>query len=247
MGLRTFFNTLGAKAPHVETVLDRTALRPGEPVGATVTLQGGGADVRVEALAIELVIRVGALEQDGGELAWKRPEPVASFELPAFTLAAGETLVRRVECAVPWEMPLTHADGRRLRGTRAAFRTTLKIDTAIDRGDFDEIAVHALPAQDALLQALTTLGFRLGESAVKQGNLRGDATRSLPFWQEIEAFFPSAYRRSPGDRLPLVFAARPDSLALILGTFGPYPLDPALDAAAAATWLTSHLDAHWRR
>lgn len=246
MGIRTFFGTLGAWAPRVETVLDREAVGPGETLGATVTLLGGGAEVRVEALALELVTRIEALEEGGAELSWRRPETVSSFSVPAFTLPSGQSSVHTVDCALPWEMPLTHAGGRRLRGTRAALRTTLKIDTAIDRGDFDEIAVHALPAQDAVLEALTSLGFRIEGADVRRGHLRGDT--SLAYWQRIELVFPASYNRRHSDRLDLAFATRPGSLDLLVGTFGPYPFAHAdLTVESARAWLTSHLDAHWRR
>nr|WP_170201426.1 sporulation protein [Actinocorallia herbida] len=239
---------MGARAPQVETVLDRVVGRPGERLTATVTVQGGGAAVRVEGLAMELVTRVEGLEEGGTELAWRQPGVVSAFSLPTFTLSPGETVVREVDCVLPWEMPLTHVGGRRLRGARAALRTTMKIDAAIDRGDFDEIAVHALPAQDAFLQALTDLGFRLGDAEVKHGRLRGGTAQTLPYRQEIEAHFPASYNRRHDDRLEIVFLARADSLDLTTGIYGPYTFDHAdLDVEAATAWLVAHLHANWRR
>ncbi|MGH3238924.1 MAG: sporulation protein [Spirillospora sp.] len=247
MAFRTFLGSLGVNAPEVATVLESGEVRPGGTLHARVTAKGagGGADVRIERIAVQLVTRVEAAEPT--EKSWDNPGVVAFQALPAFGLAAGEVREHRLAIDVPWEMPITHALGRRLHGTRAAVRTILEIDDAVDRGDFDEIAVHALPAQDVFFGAYETLGFRFDEAEVKTGRVNGGRNQTSKFWQELEFFFPDAYGRAPHAQLETVFIARPDSLDLITGPHGPYPFDYAgLTPDGCATWLDEHCRALWQ-
>ncbi|RKS71859.1 sporulation-control protein [Actinomadura pelletieri DSM 43383] len=244
MAFRTFLSSFGINAPEVTTVLGSHEVRPGGTLNARVTVRGGAADVRVERIAVQLVTRVEAAEPT--EKSWDNPGVVALQAVPAFDLAAGEEREHRLAIEVPWEMPVTHALGRNLRGTRAAVRTILEIDNAVDRGDFDEIAVHALPAQDLFVDAYQTLGFRFDEAEVKTGRVNGGHNQLSKFWQELEFFFPADYGRGPNAQLETVFIARHDSLDLITGPHGPYPFDYAgLTLDQCVTWLDRHCRALW--
>ncbi|MFI0411082.1 sporulation protein [Actinomadura sp. 3N508] len=245
MAFRTFLSSLGINAPEVTTILESDEVRPGGTVRARVALKGGGAGVRVERIAVQLVTRVEAAEPT--EKSWDNPGVVASQALPAFELAAEEVEEHRIAIDVPWEMPITHALGRRMRGTRAAVRTILEIGNAVDRGDFDEIAVHALPAQDLFFGAYESLGFRFDEAEVKTGRVNGGRNQTSKFWQELEFFFPADYGRGPAARLETVFIARPDSLDLITGPHGPYPFDyTGLTLDACTSWLDEHCRSLWQ-
>ncbi|MFH8367406.1 sporulation protein [Streptomyces sp. NPDC018031] len=230
MAFRRFLSSLGINAPSVETVPDRTAVRPGEQLGCTVTVRGGGADVTIERLTLQVVARFEDLE--GGEHGWDNPGALLTSGVPGpFTLPAGATRTERVVFDLPWEMPLTHVlGGRRLRGARVAVRTELAVDNAVDKGDFDEFEVHALPAQDIVLQAYADLGFRFDEAECKQGTPSAAVRSQVGWWQEIEMWFPADYRRDGQNEI--AFNARHDSLDLLTGgdgllTFDYRELDPA--------------------
>lgn len=245
MALRTFFKSLGASAPSVETVVANSAVRPGERLQIQVAVKGGGVDVRVDRLLLELVTRAEDRESD--DIAWNRPVAFAERHVGPFELRAGETLAHRIELDVPWETPLTHVLGSPLRGGRVAVRTTLEIDNAVDRGDFDEIAVHALPAQDMVVEAYRRLGFRLDEAEVKMGIAQGGDNQTMPFWQELEFYFPDYYGRPQGDQLETGFYARPDSLDVFLGPTGAYPFEySGLTVEACEKWLDDHCRKHWQ-
>ncbi|MFI0373259.1 sporulation protein [Actinomadura sp. 1N219] len=245
MAFRTILSTLGINAPEVTTILESDEVTPGGTLHAKVTVKGGGAGVRIERIAVQLVTRVEAAEPT--EKSWDNPGVVASQALPAFDLAAGEGREHRLAIEVPWEMPITHAQGRRMRGTRAAVRTILEIDNAVDRGDFDEIAVRALPAQDLFFGAYEALGFRLDEAEVKTGRVNGGRNQTSKFWQELEFFFPAEYGRGTNAQLETVFIARPDSLDLITGPHGPYPFDYAgLTHDQCVKWLDEHCRSIWQ-
>ncbi|MBH5334522.1 sporulation protein [Streptomyces pactum] len=218
MAFRKFLSALGVNAPSVETVLDNTTVRPGDQLGCEVTMRGGGADVTIERLTLQVVTRFEDMETT--EDRWENPGVLVSGELPGpFTLAAGAEVTERVVLDLPWEMPLTHIlGGRRLRGARVAVRTELAIDNAVDRGDFDEFAVHALPQQDMVLQAYSDLGFRFDEAECKKGTPSSAVRSQVDWWQEIEMWFPADYR-NPGQN-EIAFNARHDSLDLLTGGTG---------------------------
>ncbi|MFZ3499583.1 sporulation protein [Streptomyces sp. 5.8] len=216
MAFRKFLSALGVDAPSVETVVENPQVSPGGTLRVVVTAVGGGADVDIERVRLEVVVRAEDRELSGGKTAWKHPYVVATADLEGFRLPAGETVTVRGEVVLPWEMPLTHALGAPITGGRAAVRTELAVDKSVDQGDFDEIEVHALPAQDAILQAYTDLGFRLHEAEVKIGFLpkmapRMKSRQTAKYWQEIDFFYPERLKWGLQE-LETVFTAREDSL-----------------------------------
>ncbi|CCK29917.1 hypothetical protein BN159_5538 [Streptomyces davaonensis JCM 4913] len=219
MAFRTFLSALGINAPQVETVLDRVEVRPGEELTATVTLRGGGADVLVERLKLDVVGRFE--DNEASETGWDNPGIILSWtEEGPFALAAGKELVKDVVFQLPWEMPLTHMlGGRRLKGARVAVRTELAIDNSVDRGDFDEFSVHALAPQDVVLQAFADLGFRFDEAEMKRGTPGSSVASQVNFWQEIEMWFPAEYGSAIG-QVEIAFNAREDSMDLLTGGNG---------------------------
>ncbi|MFG3505784.1 sporulation protein [Streptomyces sp. NPDC047821] len=213
MAFRTFLSSLGINAPEVETVLDRMNTRPGDRLLARTTLRGGGADVEITHLKLDVVSRFEDTEPNSG---WTRPGVITTASpVGPFTLHAGETRLFETDLHLPWEMPLTHALGQPVNGGRAAVHTELAIDGAVDRGDFDEFRVLALPAQDVLLRILREEGFRYDEAEVKRGVAQG-ADQAVDFWQEFEFWWPAAYGRT--GQLEVQFVAREHDLDLHLGT-----------------------------
>ncbi|MCJ0874101.1 sporulation protein [Streptomyces sp. AP-93] len=251
MAFRKFLSALGVDAPSVETVIENPKVSPGGTLRCVVTAVGGGADVDIERVRLEVVVRAEDLEQGNGT-AWKDPYAVVTADLDGFRLPAGETVTVRGELVLPWEMPLTHALGAPIAGGRAAVRTELVVDKAADQGDFDEFEVHALPAQDAVLRAYTDLGFRMREAEVKIGFLPEQAPdmesrQTEDFWQEIDFFFPESWDQGRGE-LETLFVAREDSLDAHPGGFPPVTfVYDELDQQVWMEALEEHVRGHWLR
>lgn len=250
MALRTFLRSLGSGAPSVETVVDTARVQPGAPLECTVTVQGGAADLHVERLRLELIVRAEDMEADGST-AWNNPYVITAAPAQSFPLPAGETLHLRVSLDVPWEMPLTHAGGIRLAGSRVAVRTELAVEGAVDRGDFDEIEVHALPSQDLLFRIYGELGFRFRESEVKVMAQpwpdQMQDRRTAPYWQELDFHFPASYHQGTGE-LETVLITRPDELDVHPGGYPPVTLSSKdLDREAWTRAVDEHIRGHWAR
>ncbi|MFJ5777572.1 sporulation protein [Streptomyces sp. NPDC093094] len=250
MALRTFLRTLGSNAPSVDTVTGTGRILPGAPLDLTVHLRGGGADLDVERLRLELVVRAEDREADGST-AWNNPYVVTAVTEGPFRLPAGAHLTREVRVDVPWTMPFTHARGERLRGSRVAVRTELAVDGAVDRGDFDEIEVHALPAQDMLFGIYEDLGFRFHESEVKVFSQpwpeRYRSRRSTDYWQELDFHFPDSWDYK-GWELETVLITFADELDLHPGGNPPVTLSYAdMDREKWAQAVERHVRRHWNR
>jgi sporulation-control protein len=232
----------GVNPPKVTCDLDRSQVRPGERLTARLVLEGGAADVVIRRFAVELVVRFESHGQGGREeVRFLRTVGVREFPAP-FGLAAGEKREEEAVFELPWEMPLTHTGGRRLKGAYSAVRTELAIDDAVDRGDLDEVQVHALPAQEAVLAAMTDIGFRHQEAEVKPGRSRG-ARHAVDWWQEIEVEFP-AWKQGGRD-LELILVTREDEIDVHPGSYVE-KLTLRFGETADRAALAARLDAHMR-
>ncbi|WP_327254399.1 sporulation protein [Streptomyces sp. NBC_01244] len=249
MAFRKFLSALGVNAPSVETVIENPQVSPGGTLRCVVTAVGGGVDVDIERVRLEVVVRAEDHEYNH-KTAWKHPYTVVTADLEGFRLPAGETVTVHGEVVLPWEMPLTHALGAPIAGGRAAVRTELAVDKSVDQGDFDEFEVHALPAQDAILQAYTDLGFRLHEAEVKIGfhptiapSMKSRQTER--YWQEIDFFLPEHMTWGTLE-LETVFTAREDSLDTHPGGYPPATFFyDDLDQQAWTETLEKHVTTYW--
>ena len=191
MVLKRLLAGIGFGGASVETRLDPVPARPGGAVHGTVLIEGGDVGQEVEELTVGLQAAVEAEIGDdevtshtefhrirlGGRT---RLSPKQRFEVP-FALP------------VPWEAPITFLHGRPLPGMRLGVNTRLAVANAVDPGDLDPVAIEPLPAQQAVLAALDTLGFRFAKADLERGRIARTRQR-LPFYQEVEYYAPSRYR-----------------------------------------------------
>ncbi|AOT58216.1 sporulation protein [Streptomyces rubrolavendulae] len=191
MGFKKLLASLGAGGGNVETVLTESNVVPGGVVQGEVRVEGGSVDQEIQGLSLGLQARV---EVESGDHEVKQDLEFARTQLGgAFTLRAGAVHVVPFGLEIPWETPVTCIAGQQLRGMDIGVTTELAIARALDSTDLDPITVHPLPAQQAILDAFTRLGFRFKSADMEKGHIRGTRQR-LPFYQEIEFLPPQQYR-----------------------------------------------------
>lgn len=129
----------------------------------------------------------------------------------------------------------------------AAVRTCPAIDKAVDRGDFDEIAVHGLPAHDLFIQALLDLGFRFEKSDTEFAEFElTKGMHTLPCSQQLEFFFPAGYGGWSHQNLEIGVLTGADSFHLIIGPYGPYRFEyEGLTEEFFPQWLEEHFRSQW--
>ncbi|HWG98404.1 MAG TPA: sporulation protein [Pilimelia sp.] len=212
MVFKKLLGAFGVGGPSVDTVLSNPNTRPGLALDGQVLVQGGDHDVTIEGINLGLVTRV---EVEGGDTEFDTTVEFQRLTVSGrFSLAAGEKRAIPFQFPVPWEAPVTDVYGQRLHGMTMGLRTELAVARAVDKGDLDPVAVHPLPAQEAVLAALARLGFRFKGADLEHGHIRG-VPQTLPFYQEIEYFAAPQYAHALNE-LELTFVASPHTVDVIL-------------------------------
>lgn len=211
MVFKRLLGAIGVGGPSVDTVLDGGAARPGGPLSGRVMLRGGGAEVEVEHIGLELIARVEAEHEEG------ESEGAVVFE--RFTVGGGFRLGEQEErvlpfsVSLPWETPVTELYGQPL-GIVLGVRTEVAVAGARDKGDLDQLAVRPMPVQEAVLEALGRLGFGVRSADLEYGRIGGTG-QQLPFYQEIELTPAPQYAHAVNE-IELTFLASPTGVEVVL-------------------------------
>ncbi|NGN68049.1 sporulation protein [Streptomyces sp. A7024] len=211
MGFKKLFAAMGAGGASVETVLTEANAVPGGVVQGEIRIQGGSVEQEIKGLTVGLQARV---EVERGDEEFKEDIEFHRQAVGgAFTIQPGAVHAVGFGLEVPWETPITHFLGQHLRGMQVGVKTELQIEKAVDAGDLDPVAVHPVPAQQAILDAFGRLGFRFRNADLEKGHIRGTRQR-LPFYQEIEFLAPQQYRGL--NQVELTFVADGREMDVIL-------------------------------
>ncbi|MCC5034321.1 sporulation protein [Streptomyces sp. WAC 00631] len=211
MAFKKLLASLGAGGASVETVLTEQNVVPGGVVQGEVRIQGGSVAQQIEGLSVGLQARV---EVESGDQEYKQDIEFHKQRLGgAFEVQSGAVHSVPFALDIPWETPITMFMGRHLTGMDVGVTTELEIARAVDSGDLDPVNVHPLPAQQAILDAFGSLGFRFKSADLERGHIRGTRQR-LPFYQEIEFFAPQQYRGL--NQVELTFVADNGEMDVIL-------------------------------
>jgi sporulation-control protein len=209
---KRMLQALGVGGPSVETVLANPHCRPGGYLEGHVQVMGGDHAVDVEYVALGLLTRV---EVESGDSEFTTDQEFHRQRLTgSFKLDAGARHDIGFRFDVPWETPITQLYGQHLHGMQMGLATELEVARAVDKSDLDAVAVHPLPAQERILEALLRLGFRFSRADVEHGRVHG-VHQELPFYQEIEFYPPSAYAGGINE-LELTFLPTPHVLQVVL-------------------------------
>ena len=247
MVFKRLLQAMGVGGPSVETVLANPNCRPGGYLDGRVQVIGGEQAVDVEYVAIGLLTPVEVEVRDteySADQEFHRQRLTGSFKLDA---GARHEIDFRFD--VPWETPITEVYGQHLHGMTMGLITELEVARSVVGSDLDPVAVHPLPAQERILDALLRLGFRFSRADVERGRVH-DIPQELPFYQEIE-FHPPATYASGIKQLELTFLATPRVLRVVLeadkghDAFGRFDVDYATAdqvdwAARLDGWLRRH-------
>ncbi len=212
MVFKRMLQAMGVGGPSVDTVLTNPNCRPGGYLEGQVHVMGGDHAVDIEYVALSLLTRV---EVESGDSEFSTDQEFHRQRLTGgFKLEKGARHDIGFRFDVPWQTPITEVYGQRLHGMTMGLATELEVARAVDKGDLDPVAVHPLPAQERILDALLRLGFRFSRADVERGTVYG-TEQTLPFYQEIE-FYPPPQYAGGITQLELTFLPTPHRLQVIL-------------------------------
>lgn len=208
---KKMMRALGASGAMIDTVLENPRCLPGGTLRGQVHLAASDGRVEVEHVSVDLITRV---EQEYGDREASTVMPFLQAQVTGpMTLQPGSHQSVPFQLQLPWETPITHVFGQPLHGLVMGLRTEVAIARAVDKSDLDPVAVHPLPAQEAILAAFQQLGFRFKNADLEVGHLYG-VSQTLPFHQEIE-FFPPPYAHGINE-VEVTFVAGPHTMDVVL-------------------------------
>ncbi|GIE80348.1 hypothetical protein Aph02nite_62980 [Actinoplanes philippinensis] len=212
MVFKRMMQALGVGGPSVDTVLTNPNTYPGGYLEGHVHVVGGDHAVDIEYVAIGLMTRV---EVESGDSEYQSNQEFHRQRLTgSFKLEPGVRHDVPFRFEVPWQTPITEVYGQHLHGMTMGLATELEVARAVDKSDLDTVAVHPLPAQERILNALLQIGFRFSKADVEQGRVYG-VEQHLPFYQEIE-FYPPPQYAGGINQLELTFLPTPQKLQVVL-------------------------------
>lgn len=203
---------MGSGRPAVETTLRDPGCHPGGQLDGWIHITGGDHEVAISGVALALVTRV---EVETGDTEYDTTQEFHRHPVTGqLRLAPGQRQDIPFVLQVPWQTPLTELHGQPLHGVTVGLRTELAVIREVDHSDVDPLVVRPLPAQEQILDALFSLGFRLLRSDVERGHLYG-VHQNLPFYQELEFAAGPGYAHAMR-QLEVIFVADAERMQVIL-------------------------------
>ncbi len=181
-------SSIGIGAAKVDTVLDQDHVAPGEPLSGIVYITGGKAEQLINK--IDLDVRCNFFKEETYEEKVEGSEDeveertrivectatLVAYDIDEqFEIQPGEKREIPFDITLPLASPLT------LGQSKTWVETNLDIDFAFDKQDKDYLNVCANPLQQAVFDALISLGFSLHEAENE-----AISNFQLPFIQEFE-------------------------------------------------------------
>lgn len=196
--------SVGIGSAKVDTKLETETVRVGGPLRGIVQIQGGQMEQQIDS--IYLYLKTKYVKEENDRKVTHTAE-VAKFRITdGFLLQQEEIREIPFHFTVPDHTPIT------LRQSPIWIETGLDIKMAVDPTDRDYIDIKPHEHMQAVLDALSELGFRLREVTNDYAPMLG---RSLPFVQEFE-YVPTTHFRGRLDELEVLFFVQGDDLELLL-------------------------------
>ncbi|MEU3793294.1 sporulation protein [Streptomyces fructofermentans] len=264
MAFKRLLAPLGVGGPTVDTLLDAGAARPGGTLSGRVRLRGGGADLDIEHVTLELVAGAGDEHEGSGDSreageaggsresgeAGEAPERRGGGEharergaravvFGRIAVGGGLRLAAGAEHAIPFRVALPWETPvtelyGRDLGIALGVRTEVSAGGERDRGGPARLDVGPLPVQEAVTEALGRLGFGFRSAHLEPGRVGGTG-QQLPFRQELELTPSAAYAHAVNE-IELTFLAGPAGTEVVLeADKRGGPLSSADDALARFT------------
>jgi sporulation-control protein len=198
--------SIGIGSAKVDTLLEKSSYFPGEEIRGVVRIQGGSVGQQMDG--IQLSVMTTYLREMNDSKIYQNATIYNVRVAQPQEIAAQELKEIPFSFVIPLNTPLT------LGRTSVWIKTEADIQSAVDPTDEDRIQISPSSHQQAVLQAIADLGFRLREAeALYAPRMR----QSLPFVQEFEWVPTGGRYRGRLDELELIFLdVRADGIDLLL-------------------------------
>ncbi|WP_144395318.1 sporulation protein [Pleionea sediminis] len=181
--LNKMLSKVGIGAAKIDAVLDTDVLIPGQEVSGVLNIEGGKVEQEINKIDLDIYSNYFIEEEyEEDEETYtrfvERSSKINSVIIEeSFVIKEGEAK------QIPFSFTLSPFAPLSYGKSNSWLKTNLDIDSALDKSDKDYVTIQPTNIQQALLDALSELGFQLveAESEGCDGRLS-----PLPFVQEFE-------------------------------------------------------------
>ncbi len=210
--------SVGIGAAKIDTILATSTVQPGEDVSGIIKITGGKVEQNINKIDLDILCNytvekeVERTNSDGDDttetVTEVKQHKLTSYKFDEeFVIAPGDSKELPFTITLSAEAPLT------VGKSKVWVDTNLDIDMALDKSDKDYIKVVPNQLQQAVFDALQSIGFQLYDADSEGvGKTRFS---SLPFIQEFEFKTVSGEFHGDLDELEVVFVANGQRLDVI--------------------------------
>lgn len=189
------FASIGIGSATVDTKLEKDTVSPGEEINGVVEVKGGNVEQNIDVILLSLHT---TYIKEADDKKFTKTAVIDQIRLnEPFTIQPKETKQIPFSYRLPLDTPVS------LGRSKIWVSTGLDIKNAIDPTDKDFLKVLPSRLSEAVIHAVTDLGFRLREVDCEEAPYR--LRRRLPFVQEFEFVPVSGAFRGKLDELEIVF------------------------------------------
>lgn len=172
---KTILASLGVGTAKIDTQLNTTEIRLGDPLHGQLIVTGGSVAQHINDIYITVKTKYRKL---GLDAPYFTNGTVCHFKLTeAFTIEAGETKHIPFSFTLPLYTPVTD------QLSVLWIQTHLDIKAAIDQDDEDYLVVTPFPFMQSILSSIESIGFQKQEVVCEDGSLEGMLPFDTGFYQ----------------------------------------------------------------
>jgi sporulation-control protein len=217
--LKKMLSKVGIGAARIDARIEKEELIPGESLTGSLVITGGKVEQEINKIDLALVCNYTVEmekenEDDEGNITTDTVTETRTHSLCKQVVEESFTIQPDEVREIPFSIELPASAPLSVGKTETWLTTNLDIDSALDKQDKDFITVMPTPAQQALFDAMTSLGFILQEADC-EGSSRLKS-EGLPFVQEFEYVPDSGSFAGRLDEVELVPLVRDDGLEVLM-------------------------------
>ncbi|RXE95592.1 sporulation protein [Pseudoalteromonas sp. PS5] len=201
---------VGIGAAKVDTVLDHHQAAPGEEISGIVKIIGGKVAQEINKIDLKVMCNYTVEKEDseGETITVTKSHTLAAFHIDEqFTIEPGD------EKHIPFTLDLAEETPLTVGQSKTWIATNLDIDMALDKSDRDYLHIVPSELQQAVIDAMEALGFKLYESDCE--GIDEVSFSRLPFVQELEFKTITGDFHGRFDEVEMVFFTRGEQLEVI--------------------------------
>ncbi|MCO7190779.1 MULTISPECIES: sporulation protein [unclassified Pseudoalteromonas] len=201
---------VGIGAAKVDTLLDHHQVAPGEEISGTVKINGGKVAQEINKIDLKVMCTytVERENSEGESETVTKQHTLAKFRInERFAIEPGDEKHIPFAFDLDLETPITVGE------SQTWIATNLDIDMALDKSDRDYIRVVPTDLQQAVIDSMEELGFKLYESDCE--GIEEASFSRLPFVQELEFKTIAGEFHGRFDEVEIVFFNRGSQLEVI--------------------------------